>query len=760
MEIRDEVRDFHPLLRTLFNKIPNIKSVLYTQGPNEMGADFILVKDDDILGIEIYIGCVVKVGQIKQDHTEINRQIEECKIERVIESGKKRITLNEIWVVSNANITQNAQKKISYKHDSSNVKFIAFETLGKLIDIHYPAYWDDIDQKTGLYLEAVRKLADNLCRSNLISESTGRIDYIEQRLQKLSVDRQISDKQRFRKSDIKQVIASSDLLFIEAVMGTGKSTLLANLAIELATVSNYNVNKTIPVLLPFKEFISDFDCNIGRLIENVSIEIDKEPVEKFLVMLDGLDETKLSGGEKLKIIETIVSTRPQGLDVSIIITTRGFDDPELEKEIETKFDRYTLCSLTIKQVVSLIGQVCKASLGNRNLLKDLDKSPLMKVLPKTPISALLLAKLLNENIQEIPSTMTDLYTKYMELSLGRWDMDKGLQSQQEYDVIGSVTIELAKFMMDHSLYEVSLGDAEALVNQYVTSRNLGLDKDEVFELWMGKTDILAINKHKNTIRFRHRTFSEYFYAAGLDKNNTAVISEDIFDTYWSNTYFFFVGLQRDCPELLESISNIEFTSEALKLMKIFHSGEFMLAAYLTPYDSIKKFLNRSVSDAAKIYCDTVQGKTKDGLSSLTTISLLCIMTHTLCDTLGFEYFSEAIDERSLELCTRGVPNDIECVELFWLNSIQLSMGDKNAYDKMLENYGDSIPLALQRGIVEHASDVLKNTKGHTIIDRFIKNHERKLKKNFSLNQSVYNLYMQPILPESELELKSDIVVSG
>ncbi|TKB58547.1 NACHT domain-containing protein [Ferrimonas aestuarii] len=759
LEIKDEVKDFHPLLRTLFNKIPNIKSVIYTQGPNEMGADFILTKDDEILGEENYIGCVVKVGQIKQDHSEIERQVEECKIERTIEGGKKRIILNEIWVISNSNITHNAQRKISTKFASSNIKFIAYETLGKLIDSHYPAYWDDIDFKTGAYLESVRKFADNLRRSNLISEAAGTIDYVEQRLKKESVNRKMSDKQRLRQYGVKQVLSSSDLLMIEAVMGTGKSTLLANLAMDMASVVSFNSNGNIPILLPFKEFISDFDCDVSSLINSVKTKISKDYGKKFLVMLDGFDESKMDSREKLSKIEKIVTTKPAELEVGLVITTRGFDDPELEKSLEKSFDRYSLCPLTTKQVVSLIGQVCKVKVGNRNLIKDLDKSPLMKVLPKTPISALLLAKLLNENIQEIPSTMTDLYGKYMELSLGRWDMDKGLQSQQEYDVVDNVTIELARFMMDNSLYEVSLGDAKELVNRYVNSRNLRIDKDEVFELWKGKADIFVVNRYKNTIRFRHRTFAEYFYAAGLDKNHNALISERMFDTYWSSTYFFFIGLQRDCPDILEEIGKINFSSDALRLMRVFNSGDYMLAAYLTPYTVVKKFFNDSMADAARIYCDTVSGKTKGGLSSLPTISLLCILTHTFCDTLGFEYFSEAIDERSLELCTRGVLNDVESVELFWLNSIQLSMGDKNAYDKMLENYGDSIPLALQRGIVEHANDVLKSTKGHTIVDRFIKKHERKIKKNLTLKQSVYDLYLEPILSLDKLDSNSDIVVS-
>jgi hypothetical protein len=43
-----------------------------------------------------------------------------------------------------------------------------------------------------------------------------------------------------------------------------------------------------------------------------------------------------------------------------------------------------------------------------------------------------LAKLINENPKELPSNMTELYAQYTEISLGRWEIDKGLQTLKEY----------------------------------------------------------------------------------------------------------------------------------------------------------------------------------------------------------------------------------------------------------------------------------------------------------------------------------------
>lgn len=115
-KISSEVSEFHPVLRVLFNRLPNISNVEYTQGPTEMGADFVLTKKDETLNDIEYIGVIVKVGQIKQDHSEIERQIEECEIERTVEGGVRKIFLSEVWVISNDNITNGAKEKIHHKY--------------------------------------------------------------------------------------------------------------------------------------------------------------------------------------------------------------------------------------------------------------------------------------------------------------------------------------------------------------------------------------------------------------------------------------------------------------------------------------------------------------------------------------------------------------------------------------------------------------------------------------------------------------------
>jgi hypothetical protein len=73
-DIKDEVQDFHPLLVKLLPHLPHVIDVEYTQGQNEMGADFVVSRRDETFGFTDYIGVVAKVGGIVQNFSEVERQ--------------------------------------------------------------------------------------------------------------------------------------------------------------------------------------------------------------------------------------------------------------------------------------------------------------------------------------------------------------------------------------------------------------------------------------------------------------------------------------------------------------------------------------------------------------------------------------------------------------------------------------------------------------------------------------------------------------
>lgn len=753
--LADEVKDIHPLLSVLFRRLPNIVNVEYSHGQNEMGADFVLTKNDATLSDYEYIGVIVKKGKIKQDHSEVDRQIEECEIERKVSSGKKKIFISEIWIASNDSISNGAEEKIHHKYKNKNIKFLSGEKICELIGKFYPEYWSDVSVEIGEYLRSVAAKSEVLATGSSRLFLEGNNVYVKQDLVKVDAGKKPTDfrKKSEKKYHIGEILKTDKFVFIEAMMGTGKSTLLANLATEYSSGEKFNEGAIVPIILSAKDLYENHFGNCIEVVQSVKRQISCELRENgVLFLVDALDELKVDLEKRIEFIKKIFESASAVENIQIVITSRTIDDFDLEKEIDKTFSRYSLCHLTTGQVINLVDALCRNESIKKKLLRDLEKSHLFKVLPKTPISAILLARLLKEDVQEIPSSMTELYSKYMELVMGRWDMDKGMQSQAEYDVINNVSINIAKYMLDNSISSLSASESRGFLDDYLSSRNLCVDADNIFLKIIKKEEIFYFNKEQTIMSFRHRTFSEYLYACGMDRDRSAHLSEQIYDLYWSNSFFFYFGLQRDCPDLIAAIRSIPITSESNRISKLIVNGNFLLAAYLTPYDEITKSVKEAYCEVAKYYDDLIEKSIDSPLQDLSPASILFLFASLLKNSYGYEYFKPALDHIGLDLCSDPDLSDAKLIELFLVNSTIASLDNRGAFDSMINDYGKKIPLVVKMGILGELND---SKAASAVLKRFDKDFRKKVKDNPNLRESLKSLIEKPTVKRVQKKLPND-----
>ena len=741
--LNDEVKEFQPVLNKLFSRLPNIKNVECTHGPDETGADFILTRFDPTLNRSEYIGVIVKTGKIAQNHSDIDRQIEECELDRKIEGGKKSIYLTEIWVVTNNSISNNAQKKIYYKYKNKKLQFINGQDIVLLLDNNYPEYWTDISIEIGTFLrEVTDKSKEMTTQIDLLDISTQIDCYISQEFinlnEKIYVDP--GRKKPPKKYNIQSIIKSERYIFIEGSMGTGKTKLLTQLAKEYSTNESFNTTKIIPYILTFNDYLSLFNSDIKEVINYIDGFV-KDENKKYIIMFDGLDELKIEEEKKIEMLQEMYSLTSERDDCTIIVTSRPLDIPEYDSQVDKYFMRYKIQPFTMKQIINLINTICNSSDIQKRLNNELEKSHLFKVLPKTPISAIIIAKLLNQNIQEIPSTMTELYSKYTELVLGRWKIDKGLQSQDDYEVLHNVTVNLAKYFLDNELPRISVDEVKDMFDDYVGSRKLTIDEASLFEKLIMNRELFKIHEGNKSLSFAHRTFSEYFYACHLSRDHAAVINETIYSLYWKNTFFFYFGIMKDSPHLIEAIDNINFTDEEARLAKMFNNGNLLLAAYLTPYDYIEKSIAKSYADAAEFLMEVIDNKVSSSLTLLPKMHVLSIFIHCMTSSYGYDFFLTALEKHAMEIATTTNPSDEQFAELFLVNSTLLSLKRSTAFDKMITNYGDKIPTTLQIAL-NYSIELSKNSS--PIIQRHIKKYMKKARKNSCLQETITELFFKPI----------------
>lgn len=739
-KLEREVQDFHPLLRILLKRIPYIRNIEYNQGASEKGADFVLEKADEILDSTSYVGVIVKVGKIKQDFTEIERQIDECGMERTFDNGKKKIFLSEIWIITNDSITDNAQQKIHHKFKHKSIVFFDAEKVAGLIDKIYPEYWTDISVKLGEYIRKLRSFSENLTKNSAILELQENIN-IEQRL--IKVGSKIKpDQGRQRKSQqltIHEVIKTEKLIFLEGYMGSGKSNLVKRAIQRMTEPGVINAEKVIPIGMTFKDYLDVYKEDLEKILEKVFEESHTDPAKHtYLLIIDGLDEVPASDEVRKKCLERLSIEVRNKENVKDLITSRPIDDIKEKSEIDKNFIRYQILPLTTRQLLTFIEKTCDNPAALERLTAGMERSALFKNLPKTPISAILLARILKEDPAELPSTMTELYSKYSELVLGRWDMSKGLQSQKEYEVIDSVCMELGSYVITNGLTDISAREAEGFFTTYIKERNLKINTSNTFELFTSKSEIFNYNSRTLTISFKHRTFAEFFYAKKMLRENSRMQHNHVFDPYWCTVYFFLVGLKRDCPELLTEIFGITELPPQQEIIKVYQTGQYLLAGYLTPYKTIKAGLQDSFSLIARLLEEGLNGN--NPLSALPPVQLIYILAHGMSHTYGYAYFEDAVMEIIMDKI-ESPTDDRDMYELFFLTTINAFLGKNNAFDDLIKKQGKRLPELLRLGISHFNDDFSLKSD---VTSKYIKKLHKGLQSRGNFNDLIASLYDIPI----------------
>jgi hypothetical protein len=752
-EIKSEVKDVHPLLDQLFHKMDKIKHIEYKQGPSENGADFVLVKVDDILDTEEYIGVVVKKDAITKTAHDVTRQIDECITTPRIINGKKGIVLDEVWVITPGNITNNAQEYFLNKFRSTKIKFIDGEKLATLISKHIPQYFRGIPTVINNYLiKTKEKLANIEKNSQLTFHALSGVSIQQDlipndRLKYKDEDGRIR-RPPSRTSMIKVLEKRSSVL-IEGGMGSGKSTLLRSVASEMLETSEFEKNKRLPLYISFKSLGDNYNFNIEKLISDEIGDLHElEDEIKCVIFLDGVDESNHNLSDRISIIDRIIEYVDSQSSITLVMTSRNLDENAFKTKISHSFKSFQIAPLSLKQIIRVLEDTCKSVNIRTKIIEDLKKSAMYKKLPQTPIAAILLAKLINENERDIPSNLTELYAKYTELALGRWDIDKNINTQKEYSICNAVTKRIAKHFIEYDLMQISLNEALQFFTDYLSERNLGQNAKEVFNRLVDRCELFYIDSSNDTFGFKHRTFVEYFYALNLLDHNNVNINEESFELYWSTIFFFWIGLKKDCPNELIKFADVAPSQERTSLLKIINFGNILLAGYESTNDSIEYSIERVFTEASDFLIDIISGKIKSRLSVFSEMQLTALFRQLMSESYGYEFFSNAISLAMISVSeNRELSERQKVTTLFMLDTAQASPID----DKLFDNIANSTlighaPLSIQLAIQHEAKD----RKVHNIHIRKVQRNIKKMLSDRAAKALIKTIYERPV---NKLNLK-------
>jgi hypothetical protein len=743
----DEVKELHPLLEALIPKLPGVVTVDYTHGTREMGADYVFSRADPVFGTHDHIAVIAKVGKMGQDFTDIERQIDESSMPRTFLGGKEKIRVNEVWVVVTANITKGAQEKIHEKYPNRKVTFIDDSRLIELIDKYMPIYWTDVSIPAGQYLVTLRARNEQADKSLSLVDLGDKVFYLEQDIYEVPRLEYRMEMQRKRKTPRKvkldELTAQTRLVVLEGGMGAGKSKLLRALVARYATPDVFLNTKMLPIHVTYADLITNHSGDISALVAaSVPAKLrDADPDLSFLILIDAFDEAKLVGEDQITALADLAHSASQSPRTKAIVTSRYLTGLDESSALEDEIARYHLPPLSFARIVEFIRSVCASLNISTRLIEDLRKSQLFKELPHSPISAILLAKLLDENPKELPSNMTELYSQYTELVLGRWDIQKGLQTLKEYEALEQVVMRISRAVLDFEMPRLTFDETRTLLREYLEPRNLDISLDDLFSRLAYRCEILTIDPHTNALAFKHRTFAEFFYAKDAHRNTTFPLEQRALSLYWMNTVFFYLGLLKDCPELLDKIESLTPTNELETWIKLVNLSNYLLAGYASPYEVIERGIHDVFLGASHLFLEIATRKTESAFASLSHMHLLWLIQMVMRDSYSYDFFKAAFESAALQIDASNEPDDVKAVAIFLLNVAYIDIAEDETFDVLLERFKGTLPIDVSLAIRHEAKDSQSRT---ALVKKRIRLLKRVLDDSPQAKARVKELYERPI----------------
>jgi hypothetical protein len=745
--MKKEVEELHPLLRQIFTADPSIATCQYTHGVHEMGADFVLSRIDQTLGTETYIGVIVKCGDVKQDQRDVIRQIEECSVERYF-GGKRRIHLNEIWITFNGTISHGAERKIFEEHRSKNFKFLNIDILCKLTEKFAPNYWTDISANTGTYLAETLSEIIRAESFSQISSPNNAIN-IEQELvqmQRRGKEKKVFSYKKAPRVALKTAVLSNRVVLIEGGMGSGKSTQFRKYAKRLCDIQTFSEERVVPKILHARSLLGDTEVKLKSEISKIRELAKNSNPNEFLFFIDGLDEINddsIRISTFLQAIQDVVASTP---DVRVVVGSRPTWTIEEGEELHRMATRFRIQPLSTEQIINVVQRNCNALTISTRFQGDLARSNLFKSIPRTPLSAILLTRVISADAKEIPQTLPELYSKYVELALGRWDISKGLMIEREYPIIRELLSLVAKYILDNQIEEISEQDVLGIFSEYVEHREGLPDATYLYKKICSRSEIVAVNSSKGTFSFRHKSFAEYLLALHQKEHyGKAAPLTNPFHGYWLGVEYFYLGLIQDAGPRINKLSKLQLDSERHKLLRMLHFGNLMLAAYQTKYQHIDAAVYDLFSEMTQYFTCVKSGQISSILHELPELQFLATVCYSLKQSFEYDYFLPALLNAQTQVqCDTSMDDEQKYLCSFLIDAVRAGLGEKDVFQFFNQEKLQNIPWAVKLGIEHIVSDEDLNLDH---LNRLIKKIAKSKRDNKSLNMYIHNLYSKPMIED-------------
>lgn len=287
---------------------------------------------------------------------------------------------------------------------------------------------------------------------------------------KTSLNRYEEEKNRYKDEklmileevdDAISVLNSNKNTLVRGIATSGKTLLLKRIGIKSLQLVK---NKPDAVFyFKFRKLTNRFNLNIQEIIKKQYEDLtDGESFDinnfgKIILLFDGLDEL-VCNKEKTSLMNAINKYIEDFNEISLQVIVSGRNIDLFDTDLFANYEKITLLPFDVGQAFKLVKKIIPNNKQKaNNFVNAIKSNQLSNSLTRTPMALTLTAILYRDDavdLAELPANITELYNKFCDYYLNRWDMSKGISSQYKFEETKHILAFIAKNLHKKGIQEI------------------------------------------------------------------------------------------------------------------------------------------------------------------------------------------------------------------------------------------------------------------------------------------------------------------
>lgn len=599
----DEFRD--QVVRPLFRKL-GYMHLRENCGPDEEGKDCIFVERDNLGRLHL-VAIQTKRGPVNMAGTKPSENLNEilAQLRMALDTWvkwdqeRKHDKPLKVFLCTSGKISNSAREHLLSQPDSNRITLFGDDELIEHIDKNLREIWLGVDVNRLPYLQALKKYlndADDVIRlgeitgdpsdhspiadgnyvqlklSRIDSKEVRRTEEIQMKSGQVIQHKRVGYEASFIDIEIEKLpFQRARLSLVTGEGGSGKTTTLRRIAMSLLERCVSNPDALVPVLMRAKDLAGSADPltdHISHVVRSLgktqspltSIDLEKGRV---VILIDAFEEI----AEPLReaAIEKVCRFHEIYPECAVILTSRDYRSV-LELNPLARFTHYALLPVEISHVNQLVERVASRKKVDCTIVKDtLRKLEDVHGLTLSPMLVTAFVAASDFSRQDVPPNIAEVFSKFTEQMLGRWDEKKGLEQQFEAKTKDFILRKLAFEMHRERRRYIEIDRAKQLFRDTIEGRSLLLDHNIVFDEVVVKSGLLRIEG--DAIVWRHHLLQEYFAGRGVP--DAEFFQAVCHDEWWRTPMVFYFG---SSPEAFADLWRVVGQASSLSLRDRFDAA--------------------------------------------------------------------------------------------------------------------------------------------------------------------------------------------